>query len=169
MIDTNFVKQSVQNPVLILRFKQDSDIGMAFCADLNEQNQFVGLSLYYIRKSSGKLNRTAPEITSKLFKPVLSKTTKKNCYSLQIRPLTHLITIIQKGDHFICQFPFKDKGKVGKITHIDVTTIQSPLKVDFNIHATFRKSKESDPEILTSLMNSPEDFTKELYNFFMSN
>ena len=162
----SYLTEKTKNPVLLVEFKQDRDVGMVFCANLDNKGAVEGLSLYYIRKSKGILNRTRPEVTSEIFQPKLSKVNSKLYF--YISPLDEPFTLVQKGKEIICQYPFRNEKKIGKVTHIEVDANRVPLSVQFTIHGTYRASKESSPILLTETIRGSNDFTTNLYNLFTS-
>lgn len=168
MIDTLFVTSHMKNPILVIRFAQDHDIGMAFCADLDDNKKLKGLSLFYIRTSENIVHRTKPQVIETIFHPKLSMGKKPNTYQLQITPLDEKINITQNEDKFTCQIPFKTEGKIGKLLHIDVDAQRSPLTIHFEINASYRHKKDSPYQYLKNSIKAPDDFTKEAYNLLMA-
>jgi len=169
MIDCKYLASVMKKPVLLLRFEQDSDAGMAFCAEEDKEGNLAGLLLFYVRKSNGKVQRTKADVSSKIFKPILSRCSKsEHQFILKINPLTDPLTLKKaKDSSYFCEYPFKDQGKIGKITSIDVSANRFPLSVTFDINAVFRKTAtESVP--LKKTIKAPEEFTKELYEMFTS-
>ena len=165
MIDTAYVKGVVDHTILVIRFSNDADIGLAFAAVLDETNgQLDGLSLYYVRKSTKSIRRVATKVITDLFRPQLTAVARPKTYALQMRPLTDPITIVQRSRHkFICQYPFKDQGKRGKLTHVDVCVSKPPLSIQFKLCATYRRGRHSRSETLTSVLSCPEAFTRDLF------
>jgi hypothetical protein len=167
-MDVSFVNNKMKNPLFPVLFREDEDIGMCFCADLSKESNLIGISLYYTRKSKGTVNQTRPEVITDIFKPTLTKTAKKGQFELSIQPLKENIRITQKGTKFSCKYPFKKEGKVGKITHIYVELTKSPLNVTFIIYASYRSAKDSPVETLMEKIVAPKEFTRDLYNMFIS-
>jgi hypothetical protein len=169
MLHNTFLAERFTHPLLLLKFKSDKDFGMAFCADLSPEGDLKGISLFYSRKSDPKVYRTKPEVVTSIFQPSLTADADKpRMFNMYLRPLEHAIKIVQKGEKFVCQYPFKNHGKIGKLTYVEVETIRSPLSVNFDVTATYRKSKDTSPEVLSEKIVAPEEFTNELYDLFMS-
>jgi hypothetical protein len=169
MSHNTFLAERFTHPLLILKFKSDKDFGMAFCANLSPSGELKGVSLYYSRKSDPKVYRTKPEVVTSIFQPSLSRDAHNpRIFNMYLRPLEQAIKIVQKGENFVCQYPFKNHGKMGKITYVEVETVRSPLSVNFDVSAMYRKSKDTPPEVLSEKIVAPEEFTKELYDLFMA-
>jgi hypothetical protein len=166
---SSFISTKVQNPILIFQFQQDRDMEMAFCADTDKKTgNLTGLSMYYMRKSSGVLHRTKNKLTTSIFQPVLTKGVSKGRYMLHIRPVKTAFRIVQHKNHsFSCKYSFESCKKVGKVTFISIDAQRKPLKVKFTIHASFRKGKNDPVETLSQTLVAPDDFTKQLYQLFM--
>lgn len=176
MIDVDFVKSCVKHPLFIIRFVQDTDLAMVFCATTNEDDHnreskessvLTGLSLFGVRKSRGKEPfRLRSDIVPKVFKPIL-KMKSVTEWRLQIRPLTEEITIIKRPTHFVCLYPFKDRNIAGHIVDVVVEANLKPLKMWFTVNCTFKAKKDAPSEKLTTTLQCPEEFTQALYGIFV--
>jgi hypothetical protein len=172
MIDVEFVKSCVKYPLLIIRFVQDDDLAMVFCAtttnDEKESKEISlnGLSLFGVRKSRGTTPfRLRSDIVPKVFKPCLKKKSEHE-WRLQIQPLTEEITIIKRPTHFVCLYPFKDQNKAGHIVDVVVEANLQPLKMWFTVNCTFKPKKDAASENLKTTLQCPDDFTNALYAIF---
>ena len=166
MCDSAYITSVVENPILVIQFRQDADAGMVFCADIDDSNQIRGVSLFYIRKSSQMVERTKQDIIHSIFKPRLVHDSKSGVYRLSLRPLTQPILVTARNGKFVSQYKFIEHGKIGKLVGVMVDAQRSPLKVTFSINATFRQSKDTAPESLVDTVIAPPAFSQELYDLF---
>jgi len=168
MIDLDFIREAMPHPLIIIRFEQDQDLALTFCANTDEKSgDLIGLSLFAIRKSRGPHPyRLREDLVPRIFKPKLAKKKKPNQWKLEISPLDEHITLMKRSTHFVCLYPFRDHGKSGHIVDVTVRARRSPLAMWFTVNGTFKANKTAATENLTSRIECPEDFTKVLYEMF---
>lgn len=166
MIDVDFVKSCVSNPLIIIRFVQDTDLALVFCATTDEKEALNGLSLFGVRKSKGAHPfRLKSDIVSTIFQPRL-KRKHDHEWSLHIEPLAESISIIKRPTHFLCLYPFPDRKVAGTVVDVVVEAQLTPLKMWFTVNCTFKAKKDAPLENLSKTIQCPENFTEALYNVF---
>ena len=172
MSDLEFCKSATQDPLIILRFSQEKDIFLVFCADRDKQTgQLSGITLWGLRKSRGPKPFALQEnLVPTIFKPKLHRKSNHE-YTLDIQPLKEKLTIVQKKDHghFTCIYPFREEKKAGQITEVVVDYQTMPMKMWFTIHGTHKASKDAPSLLLQQKIETNQTFTDDLYDFFMNN
>jgi len=169
MISLDFIKSAVAHPLLILRFEQDPDLALCFCAQTDEKVELKGISLFCVRESKGTVPfRLKVDIVPQLFKPRLELLEAQK-WHLHIEPLRVPLTILKKKTHFVCLYPFLLHNKVKKLGHvvdIQVRARLSPLTMWFTMHGTFKQTADAIPESLVDTVECPNEFTKTIYQIF---
>jgi len=172
MSDLEFCKSATKDALIVLRFSQESDLFLVFCADRDEKTQELsGITLWGLRKSRGPKPFALQEnLVPTIFKPKLQQKSTHE-YLLEIQPLHEKLTIIQKKDHghFTCMYPFREEKKAGQITEVVVDYQTMPMKMWFTIHGTYKANKNAPSLHLQQKIETSEDFTDNLYDFFMKN
>jgi hypothetical protein len=82
--------------------------------------------------------------------------------------LTQDIIITSKPKGFVAQYSFAKEKQMGVIQKIVVNATESPRRLEFDIFATYRQSKDSPVLELREKIVCPDEFTTQLYNFFMN-
>jgi hypothetical protein len=152
--------EKMENPILVLCFTHDPNLAMAFCANFDVSGKLDGLSLYYTRNEE-KAQRANPDLIEAIFRPRLVPD-GLNKYVLHITPLEDGITIIHKNDKLLCQLPFRNEKKIGKLVCIDVDITFQPLEVYLHIHGTYRSTKTSPPTKLKHSIRASNELTKKV-------
>ena len=156
------VIKKMENPILVLCFTHDPNLAMSFCANFDVNGSLDGLSLYYTRENEDEAQRANPELIETIFKPRLVPC-GLNKYVLHITPLEDGITIIHKNDKLLCQLPFRNEKKLGKLVCIDVDITFKPLEVYLHIHGTYRSTKTSPPTKLKHSIRASNELTEKVY------
>lgn len=168
MADWEFVKQATVNPLVSIRFRSEPDLFLVFCADVNEQNALRGVTLWGLRKSRGPNPYPLKEdLVPTIFQPTLTQKSDRE-FMLKLEPLADAITLLRKGNQFICMYPFKEVGKVGHVVDVVVDYTLNPISMEFTVEGQFKASKEGPIQKLTSTVKCPSEFTNRLYAFFKS-
>jgi len=171
MIPEAVVRSYVPHAIVIIRFQADPDLGLACVADHDHAGQFSGISLVMVRKSSGSRNPSPvkPELLRDVFKAQITKRAK-NKYIVHVRPFQdHDIVLTRFHDQYVALFPFRDHQPpcAGKMRTIDVHGSMFPKPVmNFRVHATYRASKATPIENLTTSVRGGDDFVRDLRAFF---
>jgi hypothetical protein len=164
LIEVDFVKSKMKDPLVVLRFIQDPDLALCFCAKMDEENNFNGLNLLSIRKSKGEVNRLKSNIITTIFKPQLTATKKPNAWKLNIQPVNETITIIRTSTRFVALYPLKELQISTQIKHILIGATLIPLKMSFNLYLTHQTNPNEPANEYQREMKAGHQFTKDLYD-----
>lgn len=166
MTDWDFVKLATTNPLVSIRFRSEPDLFLVFCADVDRSDQLTGVTLFGLRKSRGPNPYPLKEdLVPTIFQPSLIQKSEKE-YALKLQPLTDTLTILKKANQFVCMYPFKDDRKVGQVVDVVVDYTISPISMQFTVDGQYKSSKDAEPQILSTVVKCPSEFTDRLYRFF---
>jgi hypothetical protein len=158
-------------PLIIIRFEQDDDLALAFCAvteaSPNPVPNLTGLTLWAVRESQGAPFRLREDLVPMVFKPNL-QVVKPGTWKLKLEPLKDHLTIMSKQNHFAVIYPFHETGKAGQVQEVVVAAQATPLRMWFTVFGKYRAGATAEPEILESRILCPQAFTQTLKNLFFS-
>ncbi len=155
-----------KNPILFIEFAQNASIQMALCAETDAQ-KVKGIAMFVKPDASTAPTRTTDYVLNDLFRTEFSKSTKPDTYLVRLRPLTEDVIVTQKTNKFVAQYAFAATRQLGVISKVRVNATESPLRLEFEVFATYRASKDAAPTELRETIVCPDEFTQQLYNFFM--
>ncbi len=161
-----------KNPIIFIEFAQNEAVQMALCAETNASGEPTGVAMFLKRDASATPTRTTDFVLKELFKTKFSKSGKQdNIYLLQLRPLTQHITVLYRptSGKFVPQYAFADSKRLGVVSKVRVNANAKPLKLEFEVFATYRASKDATPVDLRETILCPPEFTQQLYDFFVGN
>ncbi len=153
------------HPILLIEFVQNTNLKMALCSETSDINNGVAM---FIKNGSSSITRTNDFVLKDLFQTKIAKSTKADTYVLRLRPLTQDIIVTSRPKGFVAQYSFSKEKQMGVIQKIVVNATESPRRLEFDIFATYRQAKDSPIVNLTEKLVCPDEFTNQLYNFFMN-
>jgi hypothetical protein len=151
--------------ILLIEFVQNANLKMALCGETNDINTGVAM---FVKNGSSETTRTTDFVLKDLFQTKILKSSKPDTYILRLRPLTQDIVITSKPKGFVAQYSFVKEKQMGVIQKIVVSATESPRRLEFEIFATYRNAKDAPVINLIEKIVCPDEFTNQLYNFFMN-
>jgi hypothetical protein len=160
-----------KNPIIFIEFAQNEAVQMALCAETNASGEPTGVAMFLKKHASAVPTRTTDFVLKDLFKTQFSKSGKPDTYFLQLRPLTQHMTVLHRkqSGKFVTQYAFEATKQLGVVSKVRVNASAKPLKLEFEVFATYRASKDAAVLDLRETILCPPEFTKQLYDFFMGN
>ena len=169
MITVDYVHNHVPNTFMVLLFKQDTDLALAFTALVEEKkHQLQGITVYGIRQSTGHKFRLKENLVPTIFQPRLQTIKNNQSWKLFVQPLRHPLTLQQKRDtSFRCVYAFPEERKKAVIHKVTVSVELNPLKMWFTVVGKYKPSRHAPEQtIQDGPQICPDEFTQALYSMF---
>jgi hypothetical protein len=151
------------NPIVCVHFADDLDLFILVCAN-GKGMSISGLSFFYTRNTTKKLERVDSDIIQNLFKPVMTEDVD-GAYRLKLELFDNEIKITKKKSRYIAQISHQTEKRWYRLLGIKVDSANLFTRsIALRVHVAFQKDRNSQVQESNWRIPAKVAFTDSLHS-----